>query len=417
MFRPYLRVLRAHGALLTFFATFLGSLPIGMLGLSEFLLVQSTTGSVTQAGAVSGALRAGNAGGLIIQGRLIDRRGQTDVLTATSLMCGTALTLLTVAAIRQGPFLLLMVLAAFAGATIPAVITSMRVLIPEIVPSTDLRRTAYALLGTQFNVAMISGPLMVSGLLILAGPSLAVMVAAGAATLAGLAFAATNMSRGWRPAPVSSRGRPPRRPTLTEILTPGMRTLLVAAFGAGLAAGLLSVAVPTVAVSHGAASFAGVLFAASSLGDLLGGLVYGGRPLRSSLRAQLISCQVGSAVVNGLLALVTGHPRTMLPLMFASGAVQAPGGIATSSLLDDVAHRGSLGQSYTSMVAAGLAGGAIGSAAGGTLTNVTSGWIPFAVAAAVTATVAAWTLLRRRTLTSPGRTARSAHRPRVHPIE
>lgn len=46
-------------------ASFLGALPIGMLGLGVLLLTHSTTGSFAAAGLVSGAFSIGNAVGLV----------------------------------------------------------------------------------------------------------------------------------------------------------------------------------------------------------------------------------------------------------------------------------------------------------------------------------------------------------------
>lgn len=179
MFRPYLRVLRLPGAVLAYGATLLGSLPISMLSLSLLLLIRSSSGSMTLAGAVSGALAVGNGCGLLLQGRLLDRYGQTVVLVVAGLSCGASLAGLTLAAANRGPSLLLIILAGVSGITIPAVITCMRILIPEMVSALEDRRSAYALLGTQFNVAMISGPMVVSGLVLLAGPGAAVLVAPG----------------------------------------------------------------------------------------------------------------------------------------------------------------------------------------------------------------------------------------------
>lgn len=399
MFRPYFSVVRTRGAALPFLASFLGSLPITMLGLGVLLLVQSSTGSFARAGAVSGALSAGNAIGLLVQGRLLDRYGQSRVLTASGMMCGSSLVGLTVVTSHTGHVLLTGALAALAGATIPAVITCMRVLIPRLMTSPANRRTAYALLGMSFQVAMVSGPLAVTALLAVAGPSLVVVVAAVLATGASLLFAGTPAAR-QRGAPFSTPAPTLRgRAAFGAILTPGMSTILVAAFGSGLAAGLEIVAVPAVAVAHGAASLAGVLMAAAALGDVLGGFVYGARRWRAPLRVQLVCCQTAGGIGSGLLALLTGHPHAMIPLMFAGGAVHAPGGIATSALLDDVARKGALAQSYTTMVAAGLIGIAVGSAVAGALDNVTSAWVLFATAGVVAAGVALWLHLRRHSLT------------------
>ena len=198
MFGTYLRVLRTPHTALPFLSSFIGSLPITMLSLGVLLLMQSSTGSFAQAGVVSGALSAGNGLGLIVQGRLIDRHGQTVVLIISGLVCGGTLVALTLSAMRAAPLLGLVFLAGAAGASIPAVITCMRVLTPELLPALDLRTTGYAMLGTQFQLAMITGPLAVSALLLVATPVYAVLIAAGLAVAGGLTFAATPASRRWR---------------------------------------------------------------------------------------------------------------------------------------------------------------------------------------------------------------------------
>jgi hypothetical protein len=183
----------------------------------------------------------------------------------------------------------------------------MRILIPELVATPALRTTGYALLGTQFQLAMIAGPLVVSALLLAATPAHAVLTAAGLAVVGGIVFAATPASRSWQ-ATNATRGRDdtPARPAV--VVTPGLLTLLIANFGAGLAAGLVSVAVPATAVATGIVSLAGLLFAAPSAGNFVGGFVYGGRRWRLPVPHRLIACQSGIAIAIGVLALMTGHP-------------------------------------------------------------------------------------------------------------
>lgn len=401
MFRPYVRVLRTPNAALPFLSSFLGSLPITMLSLGVLLLIRSDTGSFAQAGLVSGALSAGNGAGLIIQGWLIDRRGQTVVLIVAGAVCGSMLIMLVVAATRATPLVALVLLGGIAGASIPAVITSMRILIPELVPAPDLRAAGYALLGTQFQLAMITGPLVVSALLLVARPTYAVLAAAVLSLVGGVVFAVTPASRRWQPTTRGRRATPDRSATMGRlaVLTPGLLTLVIANFGAGLAGGLAGVAVPATAVAHGVVSLAGLLFAAQSAGDIVGGFVYGGRRWRLPVPYRLMMCQSATVVGTGMLAVMTAQPSGMFPLMFGMGLAQAPAGIASSMLLDVVARKGALGVSYTSMVAAGLGGIAIGSSAGGVLEKATSAGALFAIAAGTTFAAVGQTFWRRRTLT------------------
>lgn len=408
MFRPYARVLRTPHAALPFLSSFLGSLPITMLSLGVLLLIRSNTGSFAQAGLVSGALSAGNGVGLVVQGWLIDRRGQTIVLIAAGILCGSMLITLTIAATKATPLVALVLLGGIAGASIPAVITCMRILIPELVSAPDLRATGYALLGTQFQLAMIAGPLVVSALLLVASPMYAVLAAAVLSLVGGVVFAVTPASRRWRPDQRRRQRTSGGSATmgLPAVLTPGLLTLVIANFGAGLAGGLASVAVPATAVAHGAVSLAGLLFAAQSAGDIVGGLVYGGRRWLLPVPYRLMVGQSATVVGTGLLAVMTGHPSAMFPLMFGIGLAQAPTGIASSLLLDVVARTGALGVSYTAMVAAGLAGIAVGSSGGGLLERATSPGVLFGMAAGIATAAVGQTFWRRSTLTGVSGVAR-----------
>src|ERR671938_117672 len=57
-----------------------GSMPIGMYGLAILLLVRDANGSFAVAGRVVGAFGLANALGAVVQGRLMDRVGQSRVL-------------------------------------------------------------------------------------------------------------------------------------------------------------------------------------------------------------------------------------------------------------------------------------------------------------------------------------------------
>lgn len=400
MFRPYVTVLRVRGAAVPAVASFLGALPIGMLNLGVVLAVRATTGSFAAAGAVGGAFGLGNAIGLVVQGRLISRWGQTWLLVATALLCPVSLVAFTAAAGQRVSLPVLAVWGAAAGASIPAVTSSMRVLWPVLVTDAALRPVAYALLATEFQVAMVTGPLLVSGLLLVGGASVVLLVAAGLACGAGLLLAAAPSSRRWRPAPVSSTGR--RRAGA------GMYTLLVGAAGGGVTSGMLIVGVPAAAAGQHWVGLAGVLFAAFSAGELLGGVAYGGRAWRSPPVSRLVNAQIGTAVGIACLAVLTSFPRWMLPVMFVVGVFTAPVSIGNSVLLDDAAPAASLARSYTVMVAAGLLGGAGGNLAGGLLERNGGRATVFVVAAGTMAFVALWTHARRGTLTTATRCAEAA---------
>ena len=154
MFRPFVAVLAVREARWPLLASFLGALPIGMLSLSVLLLVQTETGSPGAAGAVAAAVAVGNAVGLTVQGALLDRWGQTPVLLGTALVCPAALLGVVLASTRDAPLTIVAACAAVAGGSIPATTSSMRLLYARLIGDEGLRPTAYALLATQFQIAL-----------------------------------------------------------------------------------------------------------------------------------------------------------------------------------------------------------------------------------------------------------------------
>jgi MFS family permease len=390
VFRPFLRTLRVRDARLPMLGAFLGALPIGMLSLGVLLLVQATTGSFRSAGAAAAALSIGNAAGLAVQGRLIDRWGQTRVLTAGAVVCPAALVAVVVTAVHAGPLSLVVAWTALAGASIPATTTSMRVLWPRLELDPQLRVTAYALLATQFQIALVAGPLLVSGLLVVSGPAAAVLAAAALASGAGVLFATAPASRRWRP--------PPERTTSAAgWRNAGTHTLFVTAFGSGVTGGMLTVAIPAVAAAHQFSALAGPLFAGYSAGELLGGFVYGGRSWQLSMAARMAACLAGTAALLATLAPLAGHPFAMLPSLLLIGMCTAPVAIICSTLLDHLTPPNGLARAYTTVVATGLIGGAAGAAAAGTLAGRGSPFVLLPAAGAASAT-ALWVIVRRRAL-------------------
>jgi MFS family permease len=399
LFRPYIEAVRTQGAILLLIASFIGGgLPIGMLTLAVLLLARFQSGSFLTAGIMAAALSAGNAVGVAVQGALIDRRGQTVVLVPASLVCLSSLVALVIVTAHGGPRALTASLAVAGGAAIPATPSSMRVLWAALVADPQLRMTAYALSAVSFTAATILGPMVVSGLLLLGGPRLAVLVAAGLAGGGGILFAVTPASRRWAPAAARAPQRPHGLPGR------GMRTLIAGNLAIGLAAGLSGVAVPAAAIALGAAALAGVFSAAGAAGDLCGGLVYGGRRWRPPLASRLVAAQCGSAIVGVGLALASGSVPGMVLVMPVSGAAGAIQGITTTTLLDDVAEPGMLTGSYALLVSCGLAGSAAGYAVGGTLVSAAGIGGTFLMAAAVALAAAGWYARRLRTLEPrPGR--------------
>lgn len=375
-------------------AMFVGAVPLGMLPLGLLLLAEQGTGSLSTAAVVAGVFTAGSGVGVVLQGYLIDRHGMVRVLLPAALVSALATAAITMEGERHAAGWLLGVSALVAGGSYPATTSAMRVLLPELVSDGSVRLAGYALHSILFQVAILAGPLLVSGVMVVASPVAAVAGAGGIAVAAALVFSAASSARRWRP-----HGTEPPR-VAAALGAPGVRTLVAGGLVGGVSVGLVNVAVPSVALTHGIADLAGVLLAIGSAGELAGGLAYGARPPKAPLRMQLIAAQAGLGVVVAVCAPV-GLPALLGLVLFARGMLIALQSVSSSALLDDVAPRAALTGSYTLVVAAGLAGMAGGSALAGPLAVAGGPALAFIAAGVAVAAGAALTCFWRRTLTPP----------------
>jgi MFS family permease len=387
----YRAVLTLPGARGPVAASILGSLPIGMFGLAILLLARDATGSYAQAGRVAGAFGLANAIGAVLQGRLMDRVGQTRVLRPTAVAHLLAVGALVVVA-EAGASTAVMALAAAAGGlTLPQVPAAMRSLWGRLTTTTAQRQTAYALVSITFEVAVMTAPVLVAVLTALASPAVAVLVAAALCSAGGLAFTFTAASRRWR-------GEPHDVSWLGPLGAVGMRALLTVLLAFGVAFGIVQVAVPAFADAHGSAATGGLLLAALSVGNLTGGLIYGARswPGTAAFRLTGLLLLLGA----GFAFLATaGEPIVLAAQLALAGLVLAPSTVVGSTLLDHVAPPGTTTEAFAVLVMGIVAGSAAGNALGGALVDEVSYEFATLTAGALAASGGALAWLRRSALT------------------
>jgi MFS family permease len=251
------------------------------------------------------------------------------------------------------------------GVTVPAVTTFVRSSLPALITDAGERASAYALLAVLFQAAIATGPLLVAGTLLFAGPMTAILGAAGAVLVATAAcLLAAGGLRTPRRAPRTRAGGRAR-------LSAGLRTVVSVGACVGIATGLTSVAVPAAAIAHGHSVISGLAFGALAIGDLCGGMVVGGRLSRAwPVTARLEWSLLGAAIVSTLAAAATSRPSFLVPVLFLGGVVGAPVGITLSTLLDHVVDRRHLAGAYAMLVSAGLAAAAGGSALAGSAVGI-----------------------------------------------
>src|SRR5215208_5149870 len=94
----YRRILAIRDARQPMLGTAIDRIPIASLSLATILLVRAETGSFATAGAVEAAVAVAIAISLPAQGRLIDRLGQTEVLSIALILNPLAIIALVLAA-------------------------------------------------------------------------------------------------------------------------------------------------------------------------------------------------------------------------------------------------------------------------------------------------------------------------------
>lgn len=355
---PYLVLLRRGDVLARFGAVFASAVALGMLSLTVVLCVMAWTGSLALAGAASGLFSLGNATGIALQGRFLDRARARAVLQAAGTVCVVAITAFVVAGSRGGPTALVLASAGVAGVSVPALTAAVRAWLPRVLHDDGVRAASYALLSVAFQAAIAVGPLVVSACLLLAGPEVAAGVAAVLVGAATVLYLATTRERrapvpAARPLPPVTRGR---------FLTPGLLLVLGLIGVLGACFGSLLVTVPATMTARGTPALAGVAMAAVAVGEVAGALAYGARRWRTTYAARLVVVLALLGAAYAAAAVVAPVTPALVAALALSGAATGPAAIMLSALVDHVVDPGSVARGYAALVSANLVAIAGGSA-------------------------------------------------------
>ncbi|MBX6371696.1 MAG: MFS transporter [Acidothermus sp.] len=361
----------------------LGRFNQGMTGLALLLLVtQHSTYAV--AGVVSACYLAGAfvAGPMLT--RLADRRGRRPVLAVSAVAFAVAMAVLATIPARP---ILLCVVAAIAGLSVPPVTASVRAVLPAIVGA-EQRRSVFALESTLQELIFILGPPTTALLAALGGPRLAV-AAAGALVLIGtLGFIRDPQVEAGRHTGQAHHGHVLKVPGIPGVVAAG--TAIVAAFSAE------TVGVVELVSGRHASSGSAFVLAATSLGSAIGGLVYGSRNRhRAELRHLLVFVAAGLAVV-----LTAPNRPVLVVLLFCWGLTIAPALSRLFERLAALAPPAVRTEAFGWMGSGLTVGSALGSALGGFAVTLAGGRAAIGMAVlfiALAALVAEpWPALRRR---------------------
>jgi predicted MFS family arabinose efflux permease len=376
---PYKRLLAIRAARTPIIGAGIGRLPIAGLSLATILLVRAETNSFAIAGVVEAASAIAAAFSLPIQGRLVDRVGQTKVLVPIALFNPLSLVALVAAADAGAPPAVLAIIGAASGASIPALSPCMRTLWATLVDDPRLRQSAFALDAALLEASFVIGPLMTAVLASAGSPGTAVLVNAAFATAGTLVFALSRASRSWRGTPSDMGWAGPLR-------SPAIAALVLVELAFGAAIGAMEISTTALATSFGTPAFAGVLISVQGAASMFGGLWYGSRHHAKPAAERYPRLCLLIALGFAPLLLTSTEPNSIV-LLIISGFAFAPAGAVLYTLIDEVAPRGTATEASTWMITAIVAGLAAGNAIAGSLV---SGGHPhrgyaFAIGAAVVA--------------------------------
>jgi hypothetical protein len=363
----------------------------GAIGI--ILVIRGHQGSLALAGAVVGAVSI--AGGLArpVQGRFIDRRGARGLMAATGVMHPAAVVAIVALSDAHAAGAVLVVLGVLAGASLPPVSTCMRVVWGAAMPGGD-RTSAYSLVYLTQELAILTGPLLLSAVIAASNASAALVTVAAVTGAGTLGFAAS------LPADLDRTTAAPRQRGGALLRAPGMRALIPAAGLVGAVIGAIEVGVPTFAAAHHAPATSGLLIAILSIGGIAGATIYGARhwtrPPAGRLLVLLAALTVAAAIAidaPGLIVLGVALALVGLPLNPS---------LATISLVMDSHVSASSAAEAFGWLSTGLAGGAgLSSAVAGAVSHPGQPRPAFVVAAVAALAATLVVAAARRTLAVP----------------
>ncbi|MEJ7833074.1 MAG: MFS transporter [Nocardioides sp.] len=325
MLTTYQRILSRPGTALFSGTGLVARLPIAMVGLGIVLLVEDATGSYALAGSVSAANLVANAGVTIVQGRLIDRVGQSRVLPLAITVWGAALALMMASVEADWPLVTTYALAAVAGAAFPTVGTCVRARWSHVLDDPGEVQTAFALEAVADETVFMTGPILVTLLATAVHPVAGLTTALVAGVGGTLLFAAQRATEpAPHPKPVTRADRAPM-PWATVV------PLTVVSASLGLLFGAAEVTTVAFSEERGAKAAAGVLLAVWAFGSLLAGLLTGAVTWRRGADIRLRWGALAMTLAMTPLTFVDSIP-VMAAVLFIAGFAIAPTLIATMSL-------------------------------------------------------------------------------------
>lgn len=324
---PYRRILARPGTLRFSLAAVVARLPISMVGLGIVLLVEAETGSYGLAGSVSAVGLVANAAAAVVQGRLIDRLGQSRVLPVAITIWGVSLAALMWSVESDRPLGVTFALAAVSGAALPGVGSCVRARWAHVLDDAGEVQTAFALEGVLDETVFVVGPILATVLATAVHPVAGLTTALVVGLVFTLVFAAQRATEP-PPHPVTRSA-----PVVARMPWATVLPLAVSCLALGTLFGAAEVTTVAFADERDSQGVAGVLLACWAAGSLIAGVITGAVHWR---RGPVVRLRVGAAALTTLMVpLYFVHSMVLMAgVLFVAGFAIAPTLIAQMSLAE-----------------------------------------------------------------------------------
>jgi len=315
MANPYRELLITPGVMGLVLVSSIARLPQAMIGIGILTMLVQQTGLYWLAGSVAGTFTLANALIGPQVSKLVDQRGQSRVLPFVTAFSIGMLLALIISVYMRAPALLLFILAALAG-TMPSMPAMIRARWTQLFRGKPQLHTAFSLDTVLTELAFIIGPPLAIGLstsfFAEAGPLAAVF-------LLVIGVTAFLLQRQTEPnVVVGSRKR-----ASSILLTPGLRTIVLALLAMGVIGGSIDVAVVAFANAQDWPASASFILATYALGSMIAGLTFGAVRVSLSIEKQFFIGVLVTAV-TAVLPIFSPDVYILAGMLFVAGVSFAP---------------------------------------------------------------------------------------------
>ncbi len=358
MSNPYREIFRVPGTKAFAAAGFVARLPIAMAPIGIVIMLSQTHGEYWLAGAVAATFTLGNAFAAPQISRLVDRFGQSRLLTPTAAIAVVAFSMLMLAARLGWPAWTLFAAALFAAA-MPSIPAMVRARWTEIFRDRPELNTAFAFESVADELVYIAGASVSVGLGVSLFPEAGLLASTIFLTLGMAAF-------------VQQKATEPKiRPHEGGIRRSAIRLRPVQIVTAALVfvgAIFATAEVTTIALTRelGQPNAASAVIAVYAAGSFVVGLIIGALNLKVPLQHQLLAA-LGVLLVTTLPLLLVDTVPALALAIFLSGVAVSPTFITAFGLIERRVPPGLLTEGVTWV----MTGIGIGMAFGAFLT----GWV------------------------------------------